>query len=348
MQFDGADHGGSQARQTGRCLAILIPTYRRPKQLGRALSSIFDSHSEVDLSRIQVIVGEDGSGSPWDDEYNALWRQFGSRCTVFRNEYNLGMAENLLSLAHHAVSPYSMVLTDDDTLIPGMLPDVLALVERAGALGAGLIALPRLHVGEDGVKRGRSATVFHSGRVRPSGTNALRLTPRAHILTGLVLRTDKIVNPCWSWAINNAYFPMAIQYYAVRDSGAIFSSRRVVNHTIDNETHWHRWGSNRDEQSRRLYCDKSNMLESLTRETLQWAESRREKIQVQWIRKALHIYYISAVHLNNSSFDYQTYRASESKCGGSGRPISRAMFTVATCASRMLQRLAPLARKLVL
>ena len=348
MRFEDAPPSGRETRWAEPCLSILIPTYRRPKQLGRALSSIFDSHSEGDLSRVQVIVGEDGSGSPWDEEYNSLWQQFGSRCMVFRNDHNLGMAENLLSLARHAQGPYSMILTDDDMMIPGALPEVLILVERAGVFGAGVIALPRLRVGEDGVQQGRSATVFRSGRVRPSAMKALRLTPRAHILTGLVLRTDLIVDPCWSWAINNAYFPMAIQYYAVRKGGALFSTRETVYHTVDNETHWHRWGANRSEQARRLYCDKSQLLESLTNETLAQAFSRRDKLQIQLIRKGLHIYQISAVHLNDSSFVYQTYRERESKCEGSGPPISQATFTATMFASRMLQRGVRYARRLVL
>jgi len=345
MQLEKVNFGESSTGRPDRCLTILIPTYRRPRQLELALSSIFDNHSESDLSKIQVIVGEDGSGPPWEEEYDLLWQKMGSKCMVFRNVHNVGMAENLLSLARHSQTMYSMILTDDDSLIAGALPELLALVERAGARVPGTIVLPRLHVDEDGRPRGRSATVFRSGRVRPSGTNALRLTPRAHILTGLVLRTDTIVNSCWMWALDNAYFPMAIQYYAVRDSGAILSNKRVVAHTVDNETHWHRWGSTRNEQSQRLYRDRSLILETLTNEALERAESRSEKIRILLIRKGLDIYWLTAVYLNDSNFDYEIYRSREAQCGSAVSPLSRGMFVAATSTGWMLQRCARFARR---
>ena len=318
-------------------ISFLIPTYRRPEQLERALSSIFDHQSEDDLSRTKVLIGEDASGSPWNEAYEALWTQIGSRCRIIKNDQNVGMAQNLLSLARRAQTNYSMILTDDDTLAPGVLHEILNLVERAEAQGAGLIAIPRLNISEHGSVRGRSATVFRIGRIRPSSTKAFRITPRAHILTGLVLRTDALVDPCWNWSLDNAYFPMAIQYYAVSSRGAIFSKKSLVYHTVENETHWHRWGSNRDEQTLRLYYDRSQMLGTLFVEALQNAKSRQERIKIRIIRKGIHIYWVIASYLNEPNFTHKEYCLRESKCERSGPLLSRLMFVTVTSIGQLIK-----------
>ena len=319
-------------------ISILVPTYRRPKQLERALSSIFDHQSEDDLSRTQVLIGEDASGSPWNEAYEALWTQLESSCGIFKNNQNVGMAQNLLSLARRAHTNYSMILTDDDTLAPGALREILNLVKRAEAQGAGLIAISRLNISEHGSVRGRSATVFWNGRIRPSSTKALRMTPRAHILTGLVLRTEALVDPCWNWSLDNAYFPMAIQYYAVSSRGAIYSRRSLVYHTVENETHWHRWGSNRDEQTLRLYYDRSQMLGRLFLEALQDTQSRQEQIKIRFIRKAIYIYWTVASFLNESNFTYKEYCLRESKCEDSGSRLSHFTFFMATSIGQLTKR----------
>lgn len=327
-------------------VSLLIPTYRRPAQLGRALSSIFDHNSEFDLSRTEILIGEDGSGSQWDGEYHLIWQEFGSNCRIFIRDQNIGMAANIRSLAQDAQSTYSMILTDDDALIPGAISNLLDLIDYAEAHGAGLISLPRLNVKEEGTQVGRSATVFRSRALRPSATNALRLVPRAHILTGLALRTDALTTSRWDWALNNAYFPMAIQYYTVRQRGAVLSSKELVFHTVENETHWHRWGSDKEEQSTRLYCDMSWMLEALSADALRSAKHLYQRVFLRLIRRNLHLKRIASQSLNEPGFTHDSYLDREAKCKRPSVQLSTFEVSVALVLSKFLKRCIHTTRRL--
>ena len=99
-------------------LSICIPSYNRPKEIGRLLKSI--DYFEPD---IEVIICEDKS--PKRQEIASVVSQFSQQSTVtihyYENEVNLGYDKNLREVLSRAVGEYIVFMGDDDIFVVGAL-----------------------------------------------------------------------------------------------------------------------------------------------------------------------------------------------------------------------------------
>jgi len=105
-------------------ITTLIPTYRRPKYLERALISVLDQ----DFPRLRVQVLDNCSGDNTFDIVNTFLSQ-DSRITYHCNEKNIGAIGNFSSALDYVVTPYFSLLSDDDLLMPGFYGKALQLLE---------------------------------------------------------------------------------------------------------------------------------------------------------------------------------------------------------------------------
>ena len=97
-------------------VSVLIPTYRRPQLLVRAIESALmqlDSDSEV-------LVGDDGG-----DAEPAVASAGDPRVRYFRNSPALGMGRNSTALLDRANGELLLLLNDDDYLMPGFFARTL-------------------------------------------------------------------------------------------------------------------------------------------------------------------------------------------------------------------------------
>jgi glycosyltransferase involved in cell wall biosynthesis len=94
-------------------VTIGIPTYKRPKLLLRALTSIVVQ----DYKNIEVIVGDNNSES---NEVEDIIKTFQNQFTSLiykKHDANLGSTENMLYLLRKSTGIYFMWLADDDELM---------------------------------------------------------------------------------------------------------------------------------------------------------------------------------------------------------------------------------------
>lgn len=108
-------------------VSILIPTYRRPQMLRRAIASALSQDAPV---AIEVIVGDDA------DEGAAIASEFDdARLRYGANGERLGMAGNWNRLCDMARGDYLLLLNDDDRLLPGFVGTCVSAFHRMPDLG---------------------------------------------------------------------------------------------------------------------------------------------------------------------------------------------------------------------
>jgi glycosyltransferase involved in cell wall biosynthesis len=108
-------------------VSILIPTYRRPQLLRRAIASALSQDAPVAM---EVVVGDDA------DEGAAVASEFDDvRLRYQANPERLGMAGNWNRLCDVAHGDYLLLLNDDDRLLPGFVATCVSAFHRMPDLG---------------------------------------------------------------------------------------------------------------------------------------------------------------------------------------------------------------------
>jgi glycosyltransferase involved in cell wall biosynthesis len=101
-------------------ITIIIPTYKRPKLLKRAIFSALNQT----FSRIQVIVYDDAS----NDETEEIVRECiekDPRIAYHRHEQNIGLIQNYQYSLSRVKTEYFSFLSDDDVLFPWFCEETL-------------------------------------------------------------------------------------------------------------------------------------------------------------------------------------------------------------------------------
>jgi hypothetical protein len=115
-------------------LTIGIPTYNRAATLRACLARLL-TDLEPFAARVEVVVSDNASA----DDTATVLAEAGSqwcgrlrlRCT--RQETNVGVSRNVVSLFYAARSRYFMFLGDDDCLFPAAIPGLLRVLESPDA-----------------------------------------------------------------------------------------------------------------------------------------------------------------------------------------------------------------------
>jgi glycosyltransferase involved in cell wall biosynthesis len=161
-------------------VTILIPTYRRPKSLRRAILSTL-TQSVPDF---EVRVCDDASG----DETGAVTREMAardSRVKYIDRVQNLGMVGNFARSIEEVETPFFTVLDDDDVMMPDFLAAGLDALKRydQASIYCGLLVL----CSEDGDCLGAPEVPAAGGLHWPP---ALLKMMRRQSLGGVIFRTD--------------------------------------------------------------------------------------------------------------------------------------------------------------
>ncbi len=105
-------------------VSVLIPTYRRPTLLKRALQSVIQQGEEV-----EIIVGDNGGAN------EEVIAGFGPEIRHLRNPPATGLPGNVHRLANEATGELYAFLMDDDYWLPGFLSKSITAFTRFPDLG---------------------------------------------------------------------------------------------------------------------------------------------------------------------------------------------------------------------
>ena len=163
-------------------VTIVIPTYRRPVFLRRALKSALTQT----FTDFEIHVCDDASGDDTVtvvDEFSARDR----RIKYIVREQNLGVPGNIISAMEEIRTPFFTVLDDDDALFPDFLKSGLAALQRftEAPVFCGLL----LHCTEDGRCVGAPAASIPEGLHLPP---TLMKMIRWQTLNAVIFRTESL------------------------------------------------------------------------------------------------------------------------------------------------------------
>ena len=127
-------------------ISIAIPSYNRPSELFRLLSSIDSTQSE----KLEIIICEDKS--PNRDQINSEVMKFISQTNYkvkyFENEINLGYDKNLKELISKSSGNFIVFMGDDDTFLPCALDKLIEFLEQNNTIG--YVLKSHQHIFKDG------------------------------------------------------------------------------------------------------------------------------------------------------------------------------------------------------
>lgn len=105
-------------------ITTVIPTYRRPGLLKRAIeSALMQSYKDI-----RVCVYDNASGDDTKKIVNSYALK-DSRITYYRNEKNIGAVENMRKGVAAVETPYYSLLNDDDFLLPDFYHNAMLAVK---------------------------------------------------------------------------------------------------------------------------------------------------------------------------------------------------------------------------
>lgn len=120
--MNSLEHLGTYRDRTspGPMITTIIPTYRRPQRLRKAILSVLDQT----YPDFQVCVYDNASGDETPDIVAQIARD-DSRVTYHCHPENIGGIANFNFGMARVTSPYFSVLSDDNTLLPTFFEDAL-------------------------------------------------------------------------------------------------------------------------------------------------------------------------------------------------------------------------------
>jgi len=105
-------------------ITTVIPTYRRPRMLARAIESVLAQTER----RVQVCVYDNASGDETAAAVEAIAGR-DPRVTYYRHDRNIGLTANFMFGSARIDTPFFSFLSDDDWLLPGFYEAALSALE---------------------------------------------------------------------------------------------------------------------------------------------------------------------------------------------------------------------------
>lgn len=164
-------------------VTTVIPTYRRPEMLRRALRSVLGQT----YRDFQVCVYDNASG----DDTGAVvdeFRKQDSRVTYLCRPRNIGPALNFIDGAKRVETPFFSFLSDDDLMLPHFLETAVAGFQRHPE--AALSILPTLHMSPSGMIIDAFILRWPAGLIAPPNGMFFTLLHGNPGLQAMLIRTD--------------------------------------------------------------------------------------------------------------------------------------------------------------
>jgi len=113
-------------------VSILIPTYRRPALLKKAIASALNQDCQIEYEIIVVDNEQDKAIAAEVD--NTVANYCSEKLFLHRNEYNLGAYGNWNRCVELAKGKWVTILNDDDILLPDFLTTVTPYIKEANSI----------------------------------------------------------------------------------------------------------------------------------------------------------------------------------------------------------------------
>ncbi len=202
-------------------ITTIIPTYRRPKLLRRAIKSVLNQT----YPHFHVCVYDNASGDE-TAEVVAEYIRHDDRVFYYRNNENIGGINNMIQGVKGVTTSFYSILNDDDFLLPNFYENALHAFDKYPE--AGFVCAKTVTV--DLIKKKwqfRNADWLH-GIYQPSSEIVSKMYNSHFTQTGVVLRTimRESIGPFENSGDDMLYLTMAAAsspFVVLNDYGAVFT-----------------------------------------------------------------------------------------------------------------------------
>lgn len=206
-------------------ITTVIPTYRRPALLRRAIESALNQTSSVG----KVAVYDDASGDETESVVRGIMARE-SRVSFHRHERNLGLVANFRYALEHVDTPYFSIMSNDDMVLPRLHEAGLRAFDSHP--DAAFVSTQVIHV-DDKLRVIRLLYPWHPGVYTPPDGLLRLIEWGAPAWTGTIFRTSVLeefgnLDPDTD-TLMDYDFQIRIAahkpYVVVPDAGAVFFHR---------------------------------------------------------------------------------------------------------------------------
>lgn len=117
-------------------LTVGIPTYKRPRTLRQAVSSVIEQTNLSHSFDLEILISFNASESGSLEAAKELQAQHPGLVRFHLNETNVGFGPNVDNLVRESKGDFVLILSDDDMLEPDALSTLWAILDRHGDVGA--------------------------------------------------------------------------------------------------------------------------------------------------------------------------------------------------------------------
>jgi glycosyltransferase involved in cell wall biosynthesis len=164
-------------------ITTVIPTYRRPKLIRRAIESVL-----VQTYRnVQVCVHDNAS----DDETEAAVREYArhdQRVQYFKNPSNVGAVRNVIKGIAAVTTDHYSLLSDDDFLLPSFYEEAISAFQEYPEIGFACAPVVKIDLLSGKVSPLNGD--WQTGLYAPSVPVATRMMESHFVSTGVVFRKN--------------------------------------------------------------------------------------------------------------------------------------------------------------
>lgn len=110
-----------------KILSICIPTYNRAEKLDACLQRILEEKESIDEKLVEIIVSDNCS----NDETETVVKKYTKDLSIHyvKQESNIGVTKNVISLGRIASGKYIWYIADDDIVKKGVVGKVVSLLK---------------------------------------------------------------------------------------------------------------------------------------------------------------------------------------------------------------------------
>ncbi|WNC86869.1 glycosyltransferase [Thermosynechococcus sp. QKsg1] len=273
-------------------LEFLIPSYKRPQTLVRAIQSITTQVKQFELAdKVSIVVVDDCTPNFSCDDIRKQINILPEIVDIRTNTYNKGMSLNIRDMVFESSADFACILTDDDYLQPNILIDIINFIDNLTSyenntnVQIGSFFVPRYSYLEDGSLHCVVCKPFEQDTLIPRGTiNSIRYLHNGFILTGLFFKPKLINFSLWNENIENAFFPLIYFFDLLLKYDCFFINRNWFVHTVLNRCHWEAWGTTDYQRKIRLYTDYMKAITICTNISIDY-DKRTTSTYIHYLKK---------------------------------------------------------------
>lgn len=125
-------------------VTVLIPTYKRPEKLKRAVESILTQTYQDFI----IVISDNASGDKTENIVSSL-KQVDKRIEYYKQPVNIGMNPNFNFLVSKVATPFFCLLTDDDYYLPNFLEDSFSIFDQHPQIMFSVVSAPEINEAGD-------------------------------------------------------------------------------------------------------------------------------------------------------------------------------------------------------